>query len=107
MEAQVMEMNVFWMIVGMGLVTFIPRLLPLVAMNTENWPAWSRRMLSRVPFAILGALIFPGVLYAGEEMIWGIAGAVFAAVLAWFKAPLIAVVAGAILFLTGVDLLLP
>lgn len=101
-----MEMNLLWMIVGMGLVTFVPRLLPLVAMNTKHWPAWSKRMLSRVPFAILGALIFPGILYAGEQMTWGVAGAAFAAVLAWFRAPLIVVVAGAILFLTILDLFL-
>lgn len=101
-----MDLNLIWLILGMGLVTFIPRLLPLVAMNTDHWPAWSKRMLSRVPFAILGALIFPGILYAGEQMIWGISGAMFAAILAWFRIPLIGVVAGAILLLTMLDWIL-
>lgn len=104
MSAPIMTAEMFWLIVGMGLVTFIPRVLPLIALKTENWPDWSKRMLGRVPFAILGALIFPGILYVGPTLLWGLAGATVAGLLAYFKAPLIAVVAGTIVFLTLVDL---
>ncbi|AOM83399.1 AzlD domain-containing protein [Salisediminibacterium beveridgei] len=106
MATPILTEEMFWLIVGMGLVTFIPRLLPLIALKTENWPDWSKRMLARVPFAILGALIFPGILYVGPTVTWGVAGATVAAFLAYFKAPLIAVVAGAIVFLTILDVIL-
>lgn len=106
MATSILTQEMFWLIVGMGLVTFIPRLLPLIAMKTENWPDWSKRMLGRVPFAILGALIFPGILYAGPTIGWGLAGATAAGLLAYFRAPLIVVVAGAVILLTVMDILL-
>ncbi|ADU31200.1 AzlD domain-containing protein [Evansella cellulosilytica] len=86
----------FWMIVGMGIVTYIPRLLPLIMLQTENWPKWSKRMLSRVPYAVLGALIFPGILTVNENFYYGIIGGLIAIALAYLKMPLIIVVAGAI-----------
>ncbi|PYZ97428.1 branched-chain amino acid transporter [Alteribacter lacisalsi] len=91
-----MSMTMVWMIVAMGLVTYIPRLLPLVMLNTENWPAWARRMLTRVPYAVLGALILPGILTVGDNVWFAVASGGTAAVLAYFGAPLIVVVGAAI-----------
>ncbi|UTR11163.1 AzlD domain-containing protein [Evansella sp. LMS18] len=91
-----MSMTMFWMIVGMGAVTYIPRLLPLIMLNTENWPKWSKRMLSRVPYAVLGALIFPGILTVHENLLFGLFAGVIAIVLASIGVPLIGVVGGAI-----------
>lgn len=91
-----MNMPIVWMIIGMGVVTYIPRLLPLIVLQTENWPKWSKRMLSRVPYAVLGALIFPGILTVHENIWFGLLGGVLAILLSYFGLPLIAVVAGAI-----------
>ncbi|TMW71489.1 AzlD domain-containing protein [Alteribacter natronophilus] len=91
-----MSMTMFWMIVAMGAVTYIPRLLPLVMLNTENWPSWARRMLTRVPYAVLGALILPGILTVGDNVWFAVAGGGAAALLAYFGAPLIVVVGAAI-----------
>ena len=95
-----------WMILAMGVVTYIPRLLPLIVLHTENWPLWSKRMLSRVPYAVLGALIFPGILYVHENIWFGLAGGTAAVLLAWRGTPLIVVVGGAIVFLAGLEWLL-
>lgn len=83
-------------IIGMGIVTYIPRMLPLIALQTENWPEWAKRMLSRVPYAVLGALIFPGILTAHENIAFSIIGGLVAVVLAYIGLPLIVVVGGAI-----------
>ncbi|MBU9711484.1 AzlD domain-containing protein [Evansella tamaricis] len=91
-----MSMPIVWMIIGMGVVTYIPRLLPLVMLNTENWPVWSKRMLSRVPYAVLGALIFPGIISVHENVWFGVVGGVIAVILAYIGTPLIVVVGGAI-----------
>ncbi|WP_416151840.1 AzlD domain-containing protein [Salipaludibacillus sp. HK11] len=99
-------MTMFWMIVGMGVVTYIPRLLPLVMLQTENWPSWSKRMLSRVPYAVLGALIFPGILYINDALWFGILGGTIAIILSSIGAPLILVVGGSIIFLSFVQFLL-
>ncbi|GEL06780.1 AzlD domain-containing protein [Salisediminibacterium halotolerans] len=87
---------IFWLILGMGAVTFIPRVLPFIVLKTEGWPAWAKRMLSRVPYAVLGALIFPGILYIQEDIRFGILGGTAAVLMAWKGAPLIAVIGGAI-----------
>ncbi|MDQ0257989.1 branched-subunit amino acid transport protein [Evansella vedderi] len=91
-----MSMPIIWMIIGMGIVTYIPRVLPLVMLQTENWPDWSKKMLSRVPYAVLGALIFPGVLNVHENIYFGLIGGIIAIILAYFSLPLIVVVAGTI-----------
>ena len=91
-----MNMTMFWIIAGMGVVTYIPRVLPLVILQTENWPAWSKRMLSRVPYAVLGALIFPGILTVHENLWFGLVGGLIAIALAYKGVPLIGVVGGAI-----------
>lgn len=87
---------ILWMIIGMGIVTYIPRMLPLVALKTENWPFWAKKMLSRVPYAVLGALIFPGILTAHENIIFCLVGGLVAVILAYIGLPLIIVVGGSI-----------
>ncbi|WP_321196118.1 AzlD domain-containing protein [Alteribacter populi] len=89
-------MTMFWMIVAMGAVTYIPRLLPLVMLETEHWPAWAKRMLQRVPYAVLGALIFPGILAVHDNVWFPIISGGAAVILAYLGAPLIVVVGGAI-----------
>ena len=62
-------MNRKLLIVLMMVVTYIPRLIPFLALGgkKEN-PGNSRvkRFLSYIPYAALGALIFPGGLFAVE-----------------------------------------
>ncbi|WEG12002.1 AzlD domain-containing protein [Pullulanibacillus sp. KACC 23026] len=67
-----MAHNVMWIIVGMGLVTYIPRMLPLVAIQTDRIPPFVQAVLKNVPFAVLGALIFPGILVIQSGHLSGI-----------------------------------
>ena len=58
---------VFWTIVGMGLVTYLPRLIPLLVLSgqagTENsLPPWLTRWLGYVPVAVLAAMLLPSLL---------------------------------------------
>nr|WP_026697365.1 AzlD domain-containing protein [Alkalicoccus chagannorensis] len=101
-----MNEAIFWMIIGMAVVTYIPRMLPLTILSTEGWPEWLRRMLGRVPYAVLGALIFPGILYAMDSLLLSVAGGAAAVVLAWRGAPLLVVVAGTILLLTALQFMI-
>jgi branched-subunit amino acid transport protein len=56
--------NYFIVIVGMMLVTYIPRLIPLVALSDKKLPAPVKRFLLFIPYTALGALIVPGVVNA-------------------------------------------
>ena len=76
----------------MALVTYIPRMLPLVAFQMESIPPFIRGVLKNVPYAILGALIFPGILTFNGEIWMGIIGALTAFVAAYYGASLIVIV---------------
>lgn len=88
------------MIIGMGLVTYIPRMLPLVVFNSVKLPPFLQNVLKNVPFAILGALIIPGVFTINEDIWFGIIGAGVAFIVAYLGANVIVVVLSSILALS-------
>ena len=50
---------------GMGLVTYLPRALPLLYLAHKELPRWFMDWLSLIPAAILSALLTP-ILFADE-----------------------------------------
>ncbi len=54
-------MNIYLLILGMALVTYIPRVLPLLALDLEKIPSRIKTFLAYTPFAAMGALIVPGI----------------------------------------------
>lgn len=89
-----------WMIVGMGIVTYVPRMLPLVAFNAEKLHPRLKGILKNVPYAALGALIVPGVFTVNDDLLFGMIGAVTAFLVAYLGANLIFVVLSAIMVLS-------
>ncbi|XXJ20433.1 AzlD domain-containing protein [Desulfovibrio caledoniensis] len=53
---------VFLTIVGMLAVTYIPRMVPLVALASRTLPEPVVRWLSYVPAAVLSSMLFPALL---------------------------------------------
>jgi len=49
-------------ILGMGLVTYVPRWLPLVYLTKRSLPAWLIEWLDFIPAAILSALLLPALV---------------------------------------------
>ncbi|MFC0274580.1 AzlD domain-containing protein [Metabacillus herbersteinensis] len=94
-----MDKTILLMIVGMAVVTYIPRMIPLVALSQLNLPVFVQNVLRNVPYATLGALIFPGILLISEDIWFGVIGALVAAVVAYFGANVIVVVMSSILAL--------
>lgn len=87
-------------ILGMGIVTYIPRMLPLVLINGKEIPTKIKFILQNVPYAALGALIFPGILFIQEDVSFGIIGGMTAFVVAYFTNNLLIVVISSISVLT-------
>ena len=94
------------LIVGMGLVTCIPRMLPFIVFRGKELPPFIQGVLRNVPYAALGALIFPAVLFIQEDIWYGVTGAVAAFALAFAGANIIIVVIGAIAVLSFISYLL-
>jgi len=88
------------MIVGMGVVTYIPRMLPFVLFKGKVLPPFIQGVLRNVPYATLGALIFPGILFIQKDLWYGLIGATAAFLVAFLGANVIMVVLGSIAILS-------
>ncbi|MGJ7919461.1 AzlD domain-containing protein [Neobacillus sp. LXY-4] len=88
------------MILGMGLATYIPRMLPFVLFKGRKLPPFIQGVLRNVPYATLGALIFPGILFIQEDIWYGLLGAAAAFLAAFLGANVIIVVLGSITVLS-------
>ena len=53
-------------IIGMSLVTYLPRWIPFIVLARRNLPKWLLEWLDLIPAAILGALLLPLLMTTGE-----------------------------------------
>lgn len=91
----------WWMIFGMAVVTYIPRAIPLTFLEGRELPTPVQNVLRNIPYAVLGALIFPAVLFIQENIWYGIIGAAAAFAIALAGANVIFVVLGSIAVLAA------
>lgn len=91
-------MSDVWMIVlGMTVVTYVPRLLPFLMIQDKPLPGKLKQFLEYVPFTALGALIVPGVFSAiGDRPDASMVGLAFAVLYGWLRGGIIVAVAGSI-----------
>lgn len=85
-------MNVMLLIILMAAVTYIPRALPAFIVEKVRLGKKTEKFLKLIPYTAMAALVFPGILSAvgGEyAMYFGLIGGAVAAVLAYFKCPVI------------------
>ena len=87
-----------WIIIfGMMAVTYIPRALPVVFIDKMKFGKRMEKFLKLIPYTAMTSLIIPGVFTTdANNLSVGIVGGAVAAVLAWFKCPVMVCVLGAI-----------
>lgn len=61
-----MQTEVVMIIIGMAIVTYIPRFLPLMILTKFEMPPLIKTWLSFVPVAVLSALLFPGIFLSEQ-----------------------------------------
>lgn len=76
-------------------VTYLVRMIPFTAFRREVRSRFVRSFLAYVPYAVLGAMTFPGILYATASIPSAAAGTVVALVLAFCNRSLLVVSLGA------------
>lgn len=90
-------MIIVYIIIGMALVTALPRVIPSIVVDKFVFRDWLNRWLHAIPYAALGALIFPGILSVKAEAPHiGFIGGLVAIGLAYIGLNIIFVVIGAI-----------
>ena len=62
----------------MAVVTYIPRVLPLSLMRRRVESRFLQSFLYYMPYAVLGAMTFPAILFATDSMISAAVGFVVA-----------------------------
>jgi len=78
--------NILIIVLLMALVTYIPRLLPLVFVKADKLPEKFKLFLSYIPFAVLGALIIPDGLTGIPDSLWiSVTVLAVAALVSWYK----------------------
>lgn len=87
----------WWTLLGMAVVTYIPRAIPLTFLEGKELPPVVSGVLRNIPFAVLGALIFPAILYVQEgNLLFGFIGTIVAFTLAILFSNVMVVVLGTI-----------
>lgn len=98
-------MNVFWIMLAAGIITYLTRLSLIVLFGRLNLPDTARRALRFVPPAVLSAIIFPEVFLSDGQLIVGtdnlrLFAAAAAVVVAWrTKNVLLTIAAGMVVLL--------
>lgn len=92
-----MGASYWWMLLGMALATYIPRMIPLTLLEGKELPPLISRILMNIPYAVLGALIFPAILFVQDgNLLFGIIGLIVAFGIAFLGGSVITVVLGTI-----------
>lgn len=91
-------MMIWIIIIGMALVTIIPRVIPAFIVDLMQFPEWVNKWLQAIPYAALGALIFPGIMtVVPDKPSIGVMAGIVAITLAWLRLHVILVVLSAII----------
>ena len=80
---------------AMALTTYLIRMIPFVAVRKKIRSPFLRSFLYYTPYAVLGAMTLPAILYATGSVLTAAVGLGVALVLAWFKRSLLTVAAAA------------
>lgn len=84
-------------------VTYLIRMLPLAVFKKQITNRWVKSFMDYIPYAVLGAMTFPAILYSTGSMLTAAVGLVVAVVLAYLDTGLLitAIGASAAVFLAG------
>ena len=97
-----MQRNVYIYILGMWLVTYLIRVLPLTLIRRQITNRTIRSFLYYVPYVTLAVMTFPAILTATQSPVSGALALVAGLVLAWFGGSLfqVSVACCVVVFLT-------
>ena len=81
----------------MAIVTYIIRVIPLAICRSKIKSKFIKSFLYYIPFAVLGAMTFPSILFSTSNIYFSIIGTVIALILAYFEKGLLTVAMSAVL----------
>ncbi len=103
-----MRTEILLLYLGMMLVTFIPRALPVFILEKFQLSGRAEKFLRLIPYTAMAALIFPGILSVDPGIpLLGAVGGLVAILVAWLKPSvplvvLLSVLANVLMYTLGV-----
>ena len=79
----------------MAAVTYLIRMLPFVVFRKPIRNRFFKSFLYYVPYAVLGAMTFPAILYSTSNLVSAAVGLAVSVILAWFGRGLLTVAVSA------------
>jgi len=89
--------NLIYIVIGMAIVTYIPRLIPFVFINDLKENSFTKRFMKLIPYTALSALIFPGIITATNSTISAMIGGIVAIILSYLELNVVIVIVSSIL----------
>lgn len=89
------DLKMLTYILVMALVTYLIRMIPFVLCRKKIQSKFLRNMLYYVPYAVLGAMTIPAILYSTSSMVSAVVGLGLALFFAFKNKSLIVVAAAA------------
>lgn len=84
-------------VILMAVVTYIPRVFPIALYRRRIESRFFKSFLYYIPFAVLGAMTFPGILDSTSDFYSSLVGIMVALILAYYEQGLMKVALGAVL----------
>jgi branched-subunit amino acid transport protein len=81
----------------MAIVTYVPRVFPIAIFKRKIKSRFFKSFLYYTPYAVLGAMTFPSILFSTSHVYFSLAGMGVALVLAYYEQGLMKVAIGAVL----------
>ncbi len=81
----------------MAVVTYAIRVLPLMFCRNKIKSKFFKSFLDYIPFAVLGAMIFPSILFSTSNIYFSMIGMAVALILAYYEKGLLTVAVSAVL----------
>lgn len=89
----------------MAIVTYLPRVLPIVVFQRKIKSRMIRSFLYYTPYSVLGAMTFPSILFSTGNIYYSIVGTLTALILAYYEQGLMKVAVSAVLVVAICELL--
>jgi len=99
-------MSIVIYILVMAGVTYLVRMIPFTLFRRKIKSRFFRSFFHYIPYAVLTAMTVPAIFYSTNDPATAAAGTVVAAILAWFRQPLIVVALAASAAALGVGFLI-
>lgn len=81
----------------MAIVTYGPRVFPIAIFKRKIKSRFFKSFLYYIPYAVLGAMTFPAILFSTANFYFSLIGMAVALILAYFEQGLMKVAMGAVL----------